>query len=223
MSLIGTLVDEASQLIGDIAGNYALISSPTRYIGFLFPDVVVREVHEDSWTITAHPTELGTPVSDHKFRNPMLVEIVFGYSDDGKVVGYTTQMYEAALSLGQATEPFDVSTGKRQYRNMLVTNVATVTDEQFESAGLFTMRLQEVIITATDGGTTTGTKGTQAEPQQTASTTDLGTQQVQPVSGLTSFSASGPVTETGTGIGGSGLIGGGGSLTFDSYLNGFSP
>ena len=215
MSFVDSAIGIADQLIGDLAGNYALITSPNRYIDTLFPDVVVRELHEDSWTITVHPVSTGTPISDHKFRNPRLVEIVFGFSDDGKGVGYTVEQYQAAVQLGEATEPFDVSTGKRFYTSMLVQNISTVTDEQFESAGIFTMRLQESILTSTDGGAATADN--QANPQQTSSETPLGTQQLQsPGSGLTDFSTAGPTASTGTSV-----VSGGGSA-FASYMTNFS-
>lgn len=183
MSLIATTpLNVANELIGDLEGNYALISSPSRYIGTLFPDVTVREVHDDEYVVTAFPVETGTPVSDHTFAAPKRIEIVFGYTDDGKFPGYTRQAYADILALAATREPFDVSTGKRLYTNMVFGNISAVSDEQFESAGIFTARLQEVIISETDDGdgSLSANPQDQAEPQSTAPSTDMGIVQLQP-------------------------------------------
>jgi hypothetical protein len=49
----------------------------------------------------------------------------------------------------RARELFDVVTGKRLYKNMLLTGLSTVTNVESQHALLFTATLQEVIIVHT--------------------------------------------------------------------------
>lgn len=169
-----------NQIIGDSAAPYALIAPAGRSIGTIIPNVTIREVHTDEDTITVFPVETGTPISDHVFANPKLVEITCGFSDaTGGFSGYVQQVYEAFLALKAQREPFDVSTGKRLYQNMLFANLTVITDETSEYALMVTAKLQEVIISDTDGGSGIGTQSDQAYPQQSAATTDLGSQQLQ--------------------------------------------
>lgn len=169
--------------IGDIAAPYALFYSNPRFIGTLVMDVTVREVHTDEDTITVHPVETGTPVSDHVFRNPYVVEISCGASDStGGYVGYVQDVYQAFLALRAQRQPFDVSTGKRYYTNMLFSNITVVTDETSEFALMVTARLQEVIITDTDGGISglASSVSNMANPASTAPEANVGNQALQP-------------------------------------------
>ena len=169
MSFLGA----AESILGDLAAPYALIGSPTRSIDTIIPDVTVREVHVDEDTITVHPVETGTPVSDHVFANPKILEIECGFSDStAGYSGYVQEVYEAFLALKARREPFDVSTGKRSYQNMLVANITVVTDEASEFALMVTVRLQEVIIASTSSGGSGSnmTQANQASPADTVET-----------------------------------------------------
>lgn len=175
MSFVDTALTAATDIIGDIATPYALIYRPMRAIGTIVPDVTVREVHIDEDTITVHPVETGTPVSDHVFANPKLVEITAGFSDSSAgYSGYVQEIYEEFLALKAEREPFDVFTGKRAYKNMLFASIQVVTDTESEYALMTTLRLQEVIITSTDGSSGAGAISDQANPEQTAGTADAG-------------------------------------------------
>ena len=190
MSFVDSALTAADALIGDILTPYALIASPSRYIGTIFPDVTVREVHSDTNVITAHPVETGTPVSDHVFANPQVIEIACGFSDStGGYVGYSQDVYQEFLALRDTRQPFDVSTGKRLYQNMLFGEIAVVTDPSSEYALMVTARLQQVIISSTSGGD--GGSGldpnAQSLPAETTPTTNVGSQSLGPAAspGLT--------------------------------------
>lgn len=181
MSFVDTAVSAADAIIGDILAPYALIASPNRYIGTIFPDVVVREVHSDTNTITQHPVETGTPVSDHVFANPQVIEISCGFSDStAGYVGYSQDVYQEFLALRDTRQPFDVSTGKRLYQNMLFGEIAIVTDPTSEYALMVTARLQQVIISSTSGDGSTLDPNAQGLPAQTMPTVDMGNQQLGP-------------------------------------------
>ena len=180
----GALTGAATSILGDASAPYALFSSAQRYIGTLVFDVTVREVHSDEFTITVHPVETGTPVSDHVFANPKVIEISIGASDStAGYDGYVQQVYEGILALANTRQLFDVSTGKRFYSNMLFGNISVVTDETSEYALMATFRLQEVILTSTQGGaSSTGmTADNQASPADTAPESEVGSQTAQPI------------------------------------------
>ena len=176
MSLIDLAGGAAETLLGDAAGPYVLLFSNARSIGGIIPNVTVREVLTDEDTITQHPVESGTPIADHVFANPKIIEMSSGWSDStAGYPGYVQDVYQAILALKATREPFDVSTGKRAYQNMLFGNVTAVTDEQSEHTLMVTARLQEVIITTTDDGSSSST-----DPQTTGSSTAGGTQPSTP-------------------------------------------
>ena len=77
----------------------------------------------------------------------------------------------------QQREPFDVATGKRRYRNMLISGLTCQTDEKTEDISLISVRLREVNIVSTQ--TTSAPKSAQANPAKTGSTADAGTQQLK--------------------------------------------
>ena len=102
---------------------------PQRSIGGVTFDVVVEEQHEDTLEITEHPVEHGANISDHAFMKPASVTIRAGVSD--------------------GSEPFDIITGKRKYRNMLIETLSVLTDADSENALVVTADCREVIIVKT--------------------------------------------------------------------------
>ena len=183
-------------IIGDIAAPYALIYSNVRQIDTIIPDVVVEEQHHDGSFITLHPVETGAPISDHAYRLPAEVEMRCGWSDSNhQEPGFVQQVYDELLALKNLYEPFNVSTGKRLYQNMLIKDLAVTTDDKYEFALNCIVGLREIIIASTSGGGGTGQGGVgaqadQASPQQTAAATNMGTQNLAPVT-------SGPLSNTG--------------------------
>lgn len=215
MSFVDGLADTATQILGDASAPYALFSSAQRYIGTLAFDVTIREVHSDEFTITVHPVETGTPISDHVFANPKIIEISVGASDSSAGYdGYVQDVYQGILALANTRQPFDVSTGKRFYSSMLFGNISVVTDETSEYTLMATFRLQEVILTSTQSGSgssaTSGmTAANQADPASTAPETQVGAQTAQPIGDsatLPSFSQSQSYFGAGSSAAGVGAI-----------------
>ena len=142
-------------MIGDAAAAFALISPVgQRSIGTIFPDVAVEEVHRDEMQITIHPVETGTPITDHSFKMPVTVELRWFWSNSTVgAEGYVQVVYAELQALQNSRIPFDVSTGKRQYSNMLIHSLLVKTDPETEFALAVIAIAQEVILTSV---TTTG-------------------------------------------------------------------
>ena len=188
------LLADTVDLVGDILGPYVLLSLSGRSIGGIIPNVTVQEVLSDENTITQHPVQNGAPISDHVFANPSVVDMLVGWSDStGGYPGYVLDVYQALLSLRDTRQPFDLSTGKRSYSNMLFSNITTTTDETSENVLTVRARLQEIIIsdTATASGGATDTN--QANPSETGPEANVGQQSLQPVTT--------PLVSSGGGIG----------------------
>lgn len=157
--------------------SFALITTQQRRVSSLIPDVVIREVGRDELVITDHPVETGAAISDHAFLRPVEVEMVLGWSDStAGYVGYARDVYVELIALQKRREPFDLSTGKRNYKNMLIGSLGVQTDEKTENVLMVTARFREVIITSTQ---MTSPKSAQASPEKTGSTSDKGQQQLR--------------------------------------------
>jgi hypothetical protein len=76
-------------------------------------------------------------------------------------------------------KPFELTTGKRTYPAMLISEISVSTDRHSEYALIMECRMQEVILVKPVTETAAG-PGDHALPQQTAPTTDAGQQQPQP-------------------------------------------
>lgn len=154
---------------------------PRRSIGGLYPDVVVEEQHEDSLQITEHPVEQGAAVNDHAFKKPEVVTIRGGVSDSSPGGGEkpSVEFYEKLLELQKKREPFDIVTGKRQHKNMLLESITEITGQDTENSLMFTAQCREVIIVKTQVASVPPRKN-HANPGKTGATTDKGQQQAQP-------------------------------------------
>lgn len=155
----------------------ALIFGVRRSFGFIVPDVVIEENQRDELTITQHPVEKGSPISDHAFKVPVRVDMQIGFSDSSGGAGWAREAYEMMLSLQIKREPFSVTTGKRTYNHMLVRSIAVQTDQRTEHALMATVGLEEVIIVSTSSTSSSD----QASPESTAPSADQGAQQAAPL------------------------------------------
>jgi len=189
-------------LIGDLLAPYALISSPMRAIATIVPNVVIDEIHTDDLAITDHPVEDGAAISDHAFKIPSRVQMRCGWSNStAGTEGYVQSVYQSLLALQATRQPFDVFTGKRAYRNMLLERVAVETSETSENTLMVVAAMREVILTRTQ--TAGASRDTQAMPQKTAESTDNGTTQLVPLDNPSGFSTAGNTSFLG---GGSSLV-----------------
>ncbi|MBP2167723.1 hypothetical protein J2125_000915 [Erwinia toletana] len=138
-----------------------LFSQQNRKIGLLIPDVVISEKHTDTLEITEHPVETGAPVADHAYMKPAELVMSVGFSAGGSLLDFydtTSSGYHLGLSpaetyqqlrdLQRSCQPFEVVTGKRIYRNMLIRVIDVTTDKDSENVLKASLTLREVIISA---------------------------------------------------------------------------
>lgn len=179
-------------LLGEL--TFALISSPVRSLGGLIPDVTIEELHRDELIVTEFPVEIGASITDHAYKRPSALQMRVGWSNSSAgTEGAVQAVYQSLLALQASRRPFTVTTGKRRYRDMLISGLDVITDRQTENALMVVVGMREVILTTTQSRSaasqTTATPSTdqssQANPEATGNTTDTGTKQVQPYDGFT--------------------------------------
>ena len=127
----------------------------------IIPDVTISELHSDSVTVTRHPVDTGASISDHAFRNPAQLVCEFGWSDSSTLLnsaiasvtsGFTKglvtikEVYEDLRQIMDDRELLTVSTGKRQYQNMLITNLKVSTTVDTEASLICEIAFEEVIL-----------------------------------------------------------------------------
>lgn len=170
---------------------------PKRSIGGIVAHVTMEEVGTDELQITEHPVELGANITDHAFKKPPDLVVRCGWSNAslagvlGGVKGlvsalsggdtfgsdYVSGVYNQLLTLQESRIPFDVSTGKRLYTNMLMRSLGVTTDEKSEYTLMVTAVFKQVLIVQAQA-TTLPPREDQAQPQSTAETSDAGVKQV---------------------------------------------
>lgn len=156
--------------------------SPQRKIGSLDIDCTVVERGTDTYTATRHPVEQGASITDHVYREPAQLTMLVGFSNSSRQAGgsetYVVEKYNALLELQAKRSLLDVVTGKRTYKNMVITSLSQQTDQESQTTLFCNVTLTELIIVSTQV-TTVPASEKQANPQQTAAIQQRGT--VQPV------------------------------------------
>lgn len=172
---------------------------PQRGFGGLVAQVTLKERHSDQLDITDHPVERGAMITDHAFMLPVSVVITCGWSNSPPARGFIAnpvqgvltesprvltvqEVYEKLRALMTGREIFDVLTGKRKYKNMMLKSLETETDKETENVLLVTATFREVIIVGTEvvtlGAAVDSTN--QASPSITGPTVNAGFKQLQP-------------------------------------------
>lgn len=139
-----------------------LFHQQKRKIGLYVPNVVVSEKHVDTLEISEHPVEDNAPIADHAFRLPSEVMMEVGFAGGGSLLDLMDtssfglsfelspkEVYMQLLELQRTRVPFDVITGKRLYRNMLMRVLDVTTDKATENVLSASLTLREVLITST--------------------------------------------------------------------------
>lgn len=139
-----------------------LLNLQSRKIGIIVPAVVVSEKHSDTLEITEHPVETGAAISDHAYKRPSELVMEVGFAGGGSLLDLASSLtstsllglspreyYEQLLNLQTDRVPFDVVTGKRIYKNMLLRAIEVTTDKTTENVLSAVLTMREVIITST--------------------------------------------------------------------------
>ena len=151
-------------IIGDLTSTttYPVVGLTQRAISTILPDVVTEEQATDEIHVTDQPVETGTTITDHSFQLQAHLGMKVGFSDStAGQVGYSIQCYNALLALQKTHQPFTVTTGKRTYKNMLMTKLTQSTDSHSEHALMAILEFREILIVQRQGGaSSTGTGNT---------------------------------------------------------------
>lgn len=202
--LNNTLSNIVSSSLTESVGSL-LLAGQGRTIMGLFADVTIEEKHKDELKITEHPTEVGTPISDHAYKEPPEVTMKIGWSESAgrlngmvgdSILSETTGLvavYEILQQLQNNSVLLIVSTGKRLYTNMLIKSLGCSTDLQTENVLMIDITFKKIIIVKTSE--TLIAVENQADPASTADVSDGGTVQKKevPTSILGSIAGGGKV------------------------------
>jgi hypothetical protein len=143
----------------------------TRSIAGIVAQVTIEEVERDELTVTEHPIEQGAPIADHAFKRPSEVVIRAGWNTQkSKDISASTGIYGLLLSLQAALKPFSLYTGKRVYRDMLITSLVVTTDQTSEYSLLATITCKQVILVHTQAVKVPGSSSSAANHGDAAST-----------------------------------------------------
>jgi hypothetical protein len=193
---------------GSVVGFEAFRPSAGRRIGPFANYVMFEESHQDDLEITDHPIEQGAQVSDHAYKRPHELTMKIGWSDSGerkevilagvldgfdalvstsslpqssqlgRGVSQVAAIYDKLLTLQGARLPFDVYTGKRVYKDMLVKSLSTQTDNTSEHTLPITVVLRQVIrVSTTTLLFRSAPPSSQMRPDITSPITDTGSRQ----------------------------------------------
>ena len=186
-----SIIDAAIPYIAGFASALVpgLISS--RNIAGFVADLTLSEHHKDTNVITQHPVETGSVISDHVYALPQQVLIQVGYSNSSLNAmadsNYVQSIYQNFLSLMNSKTPFSVTTGKRNYDNMLIEHITEFTDEKTENALFLEIACLQLIFANTQTVSTSGMSSdpsNQSNPGSTAPVSQQGAQQLSSANGV---------------------------------------
>lgn len=164
--------------------------SPKCDIDGIVIQATLEEVLTDTLEVTNHPVELGAEISDHAYMRPAEVVLRCGWSNSSfeSIIGtvtalfdggglsmddYITNIYSQLLALQQSFMPFDITTSKRQYTNMLITGLQVTTDNKTNNVLMVTATCRQIIIVETQV-TNVASAANQSDPANTSETADTG-------------------------------------------------
>lgn len=181
--MAGGIVKAAA--VGVLGTLSAVLLRPRTSIAYIIPQVFISAEYRDELTITDHPTETGAPVTDHAYRQPSSLTMVIGWGAGGSLFDFSgttndvNDAYAALLDLQNLREPFDVTTAKRSYKNMLIASLGVTVDKETQNVLVVDVAMREIIIVDTQA-TTLPPRANQADPDKTAAPVTAGAIQTTP-------------------------------------------
>lgn len=153
-----------------------VVVQPRRSIATFDMMVVLSESATDTLEITRHPVQDGSSITDHAFVQPktLEMEIVFANTDARTL----KETYQKLIELQASAVPFDVVTGKRAYKNMLISSISNTTDADTENVLSLGLSLQEIRIVQVEVAVVPP-RSRQAQPAKTSGTQNSGAKSAQ--------------------------------------------
>lgn len=137
----------------------APITVVRRFGEFTF-DATFSEQHESSLDVTEFQVEDGSTISDNAVIKPKRLTIEAGVSDAvlkrqqddpfDQGGSRAEAAYRLLVELQETREPFDIVTGLRTYRSMMLVSLRATQDANSDSVLDFTAECKEVRITKTE-------------------------------------------------------------------------
>jgi dihydrofolate reductase len=158
---------------------------PLRSLKNITADAVIEETHTDEMVITQHPVEEGATISDHAYRKPAELTLVYVWSmssdqnSDNEGLTFLNSLYTELLQLKDEKVPFKIVTGKRTYENMLIASLSTTTERATENVLLIRIICQEILTVATQV-VQLSDSASHAMPDKTAPVVNQGQVNLQP-------------------------------------------
>lgn len=149
-----------------------------RAIGLYHADITKEESITDSDTVTEHPVENGSVISDNITSNPTTCTLQVAWSDS-IVEGISIQdIYQQLLDLKDSHVPFTVVTGKRTLSNMVFTSIQNVTNADSEYILELSLEMKQLKIVDLQVVTISGSDATmQGGRKQATTITNKSTEQ----------------------------------------------
>lgn len=150
--------------------------------------VTISENTIDALEITQQPVQQGAPIADHAFKKPVTlsIQILFGSNLFGQSI---STVYQNLLDLQSTFVPFNCTTPKRTYLNMLFASLGLTTDKHSENILSVNCSFQQIITVPI--GITTLTRSQLAKPGVNGQTQGAGTKKAQSLISRTAESIKG--------------------------------
>lgn len=146
--------------------------SPRRSIGGFTATLTIEETGTDELVITDHPVQEGASITDHAYTKPALLSLRAQWGEDDARMPLD-ELYAKLLELQASRIPFDVITGRRMYKNMLVKALSMTNDQT--TFGVLAVRFQlQQIITVQVETTAIPPRAKQKQPGRTGATEKAG-------------------------------------------------
>lgn len=154
--------------------------------------VTITESTVDAVEITQQPVQQGANIADHAFKKPVSfsIQILFtanilpGLSLSGISPPQSlSTIYQNLLALQNSFQPFNCTTPKRTYYNMLFASLGMTTDKNTENSLSINASFQQIITVPV--GITTVSRSQLANPGSNGATQGAGTKTVESIASKT--------------------------------------
>jgi hypothetical protein len=137
--------------------------------------VTITENTVDAIEITQQPVQQGANIADHAFKKPtnLSIQILFQAS----LTQSLSTIYKNLLALQNSFQPFNCTTPKRTYYNMLFSALGLTTDKQSENILSINASFQQIITVPI--GITTVSRSQLANPGSNGGTGTAGVKTLQ--------------------------------------------
>lgn len=174
----------------NLQNDGVLITRETSING-LFLDASLTENHQAEFEYPSHPVEFGANINDHRIIKPKVFTIRGVVSDftlhkpktsfaEGSGETRSQSAWNVLETLASTSEPFNVTTLLKEYRNMQIISLSTTQSVNSSTQVDFIAIIQEILITET---TTTELPDSAYEEgkafEQGSSTKNLGNKQTK--------------------------------------------